>query len=326
MKICLIGHYEVQHQDEGARNIAFCMAEELSKNHEVIKLDIKDTFKFRDIKKFNPEIIHFVVGPNTILTFAVAKALSLFNNARVVMSALQPSPFWFRGLVHLMKPDLMLVQSYKYEKMFKDLGCETTFLPNGVDTDKFVPVSEKCKEELRAKYKIEQDKFVILHVGPIKKRRNIEVFEELQKEGNQMIIIGRESQERDMTLYQTLEKKGCRIWTNYLKNIEEVYALSDCYVFPTFDEYSCIEMPLSVLEAMACNLPVITTKFRALPRAFDEGDGLFFAERDENFFKGIEKLKNGNLKVKTREKVLLYSWENVAQRLEGIYNELFYSS
>ncbi|MCK4339527.1 MAG: hypothetical protein KAW87_06030, partial [Candidatus Cloacimonetes bacterium] len=89
MRICLIGHYNVKHHDEGARNIAFCMAEELSKNHEVIKLDIKNLSlkkkalpkKNYTIKNFNPKIIHFVVGPNTILTFAVAKALSLFNNA-----------------------------------------------------------------------------------------------------------------------------------------------------------------------------------------------------------------------------------------------------
>ena len=320
MKICLIGHYEVQHQDEGVRNIAFCMAEELSKNHKVIKFDIKNLSL--KIKNFNPEIIHFVVGPNTILTFAVAKAVSVFNNARVVMSALQPSPFWLRGLVPLMKPDLMLVQSYKYEKMFRDLGCETKFLPNGVDTDRFVPALEKRKEELRAKYKIDQDKFVILHVGPIKRRRNIEVFKELQKDDNQVIIIGRESQEREMNLYQTLERKGCRIWTNYLKNIEEVYALADCYVFPTSDEYSCIEMPLSVLEAMACNLPVVTTKFRGLPRAFDEGDGLCFVERGEDVYKTIKGIKNRGVEMKTREKVLPYSWENIERILEEIYELL----
>jgi glycosyltransferase involved in cell wall biosynthesis len=287
------------------------MAEELSKNHEVIKLDIK---------KFNPEIVHFVVGPNTILSFAVAKAFSLFNNTRVVMSALQPSSFWFRGLVPLMKPDLMLVQSYKYEKMFRDLGCETKFLPNGVDINRFAPVSEDFKKKMRAKYKIEQDNLVVLHVGPIRKRRNIRLFEELQKEGNQVIIIGRESQEPDINLYQTLKRKGCMIGMHYIKNIEEVYALSDCYIFPSFDEHSCIEIPLSVLEAMACNLPVITTKFRALPRVFDEGNGLFFVERGEDFHKNVKEIKN--IQIKTREKVLPYSWENVTKRLEDIYSSL----
>lgn len=323
MRICLIGHYEVRHQDEGARNTAFYMAEELSKNHEVMKLDIRK-IKLRYLKKVNPEIVHFVVGPNTIFSFAVAKMLSIFNNAKVIISALQPSPFWLRSLVPLMKPDLMLIQSYKYEKMFKDLGCKTKFLPNGVDINRFIPISEKFKEELREKYRIEQDKFVILHVGPIKNRRNIQLFEELQEENNQVIIIGRESQESDMNLYQRLERKGCITWSNYLKNIEEVYALSDCYVFPTSDEYSCIEMPLSVLEAMACNLPVISTRFGALPRIFDEGDGFFFVENEEDVYKIRERIKRGNMEIKTREMVLPYSWGNIAQRLEGIYNELLH--
>lgn len=324
MRICLIGHYEVQHQDEGVSNIAFSMAKELSKNHKLMRLDMKKSLlNLRDIKKFNPEIVHFIVGPNTIFSFVIAKIISLFNDARVIISALQPSSLYLKGLVTLMKPDLMLVQSYKYEKMFKDLGCETKFLPNGVDTDKFAPVSEKFKEELRAKYEVEQDKFVILHVGPIKKRRNIEIFKELQKEDNQVIIIGRESQARDTNLYQALKRVGCVIWTNYLKNIEEVYALSDCYVFPCFDEYSCVEMPLSVLEAMACNLPVITTKFRALPRAFDEGDGLFFVEKREDFYKVMEDIRNREVEIKTREKVLQYSWGDIIQRVEGIYEKSF---
>ena len=321
MRICLIGHYNVKHHDEGVRNIAFYMAEELSRNHEVMKLDIKETFKFRDIKKFNPEIVHFVVGPNTILSFAVAKIISLFNNAKVIISALQPSPFYLRGLVKFMKPDSTLVQSYKYEKMFNDLGCKIKFLPNGVDTNRFVSVSEKHKEELRKKYRIDKDKFVILHVGPIKKRRNIEIFEELQKGDNQVIIIGRESQKGAMTLYRALERKGCIVWTHYLKSIEEVYALSDCYIFPASDEYSCIEMPLSVLEAMACNLPVIASKFRALPRVFDEGDGMFFVERDGDIYKAAEKIKDKNIEIKMREKVLPYSWENVVNKLEEIYEK-----
>ena len=161
-----------------------------------------------------------------------------------------------------------------------------------------------------------------MHVGPIKKRRNIDIFEELQKDGNQVIIIGRESQESDTNLYRALKRKGSMVWAHYLKNMEEVYALSDCYIFPASDEYSCIEMPLSVMEAMSCNLPVITTKFRALPRAFDEGDGLLFVEDGKDIYKVMEDIKNGCVEVETRGKVLPHSWENIAKNLEGIYEEL----
>ena len=126
-------------------------------------------------------------------------------------------------------------------------------------------------------------------------------------------------------MLRILKDAGCIVWTNYFPNLEEIYALSDCYVFPTINRRACIETPLSVLEAMACNLPVITTKFGALPRMFKEGEGLFFIKSEREVSKIIEILKNNNLKIKTREKILPYSWEVIGKRLIKIYSELIYS-
>jgi len=58
----------------------------------------------------------------------------------------------------------------------------------------------------------------------------------------------------------------------YIKKIEEIYQLSDCYIFPITFEGGGISILLSVLEAMACNLPVVTTKFGGLPAIFKGGD------------------------------------------------------
>ena len=84
----------------------------------------------------------------------------------------------------------------------------------------------------------------------------------------------------------------------------------------------CIEMPLSVLEAMSCNLPVISTKFGALPRIFEEGDGLIFVDSEEDIIGAVKKVKNTDVNIETREKVLPYAWGNVVRWLEGIYEEL----
>lgn len=72
---------------------------------------------------------------------------------------------------------------------------------------------------------------------------------------------------------------------------------------------------------MACNLPVITTRFGALPIIFEEGDGLLFAESEREFRNAIENIKDG-VEVKTREKVLSYSWNNIVGRLEEVYAKL----
>lgn len=324
LKICLIGHYNVKHQDEGVRNIAFHIAEELLKKHKIMKLDVKDTIKnLRRIKRFNPEIIHYILSP-TAIGLITAKFISSLNpSAKSIISAPHPDNLPKGRWMSLFRPELVLVQSYQSEKMFHSMGYKTKFLPNGIDLEKFAPVSEDVKERLREKYNnLDTDKFIILHVGSIKSGRNLQVFKRIQKEDdNQVLVIGSTSTGMEEKAYQNLKENGCVVWTNYFKNIEECYALSDCYIFPTTDKFSCIEIPMSVLEAMSCNLPVITTRFGALPRIFEEGDGLIFVEKEEDFFKASEKIKNSDMEIKTREKILPYSWHRVVKRLEVIYDE-----
>jgi glycosyltransferase involved in cell wall biosynthesis len=118
-----------------------------------------------------------------------------------------------------------------------------------------------------------------------------------------------------------LERVGCTVWKSFFKRIEEIYAMSDCYVFPVKSEKNAIQLPLSVLEAMACNLPVITTKFGALPYVFTEGNGLFFVEKDDDFLYALDEIKMG-LSPNTRGKVSPLSWTNLTVGLEKIYKNL----
>lgn len=327
MKICLVAHFRDNpvKGDIGTKNVAYYLSKELSKRHKILQIDVKDIKSWREIKAFEPQIIHFVLCPST-LGLMVAKSFKIwYKEAKVIMSAPNPS-LRFKMFLPLFKLDLILTQSQYYEELFVKLGFKTKFMPNGVDHQKFLPASKGLKEKLREKYGMDASEFVIMHVGPIIESRNIRVLEKLQNKGSQVLIIGRIPFEKD--LCESLRDKGCLVWINRFANIEELYKMCDCYVFPTptMNTTASIDIPLSLLEAMACNLPVISTRFGALPRIFDEGDGFIFAERNEDFFKGIEKLKNGNLKVKTREMVLPYSWQNIAQRLEEIYRELLYCS
>ena len=139
-----------------------------------------------------------------------------------------------------------------------------------------------------------------------------------------MIVIGRENESIDKEVVSELQKSGCTVWIKHFPNIEEIYNLSDCYVFPVINKKACIEMPLSVLEAMACNLPVISTRFGALPRVFKEDGGLFFVEKDRDIINSLKEIKEGDIEIKTREKILPLSWENITKKLERIYNELLH--
>jgi glycosyltransferase involved in cell wall biosynthesis len=62
----------------------------------------------------------------------------------------------------------------------------------------------------------------------------------------------------------------------YVPNIEDIYRLSDLYLFLAESDTAAIELPLSVLEAMACNLPVVCRPFGGLRDFFAAGHGLFY--------------------------------------------------
>ena len=338
MRICLVGELSGV-LDEGMRKVTHCLSRELSKNHETLLLDVKNTFTINfwtAIKRFRPEIVHYVHGPS-FLSFVIVQAIKgRYRDAKIVMSAMHPGFYGFRGLTYgpsyavssllknfvpLLKPDLILTQSQASERMFNRLGCRTYFFPAGVDTEKFVPVSVSTKKKLREEYGINKEQFIILHVGSVKRGRNVQILKILQRQGNQVIIVGRTSTRVEQLLHQELVAQGCFVWAHYFPRIEEIYALSDCYVFPTVNPIGSIELPLSVLEAMSCNLGVISTRFGALPRIFQEGEGLVFANQDDDLDCKLEEIKNAS-RINNREKVLPYSWKNATERLEDIYKQL----
>lgn len=334
MKICLLGEFR-GNLDEAARKISFYISKELSKRHEILSLDLREILSitfWKNLKKFDPQIIHYIHG-GSLRSFMLLKIFSLYcKKAKTVSSVMRLSlPLNSKKMFHLIKPNLILAQSNTVEEIFRNFGCMVFFFPiGGVNIEKFTPITLKAKEKLREKYRIEKDKFVILHVGSLREGRNVQLLRMIQGKDNQMLIVSAVSLGFQKQIFHKLKEAGCIVWLKYFENIEEIYSFSDCYVFPVSQKKdifgreiaSSIEMPLSVIEAMACNLPVITTKFGALLRIFEEGNGVIFVDKEDEFCDALEKLKNNNIDIKTREKVLPYSWENVVKRLDEIYERL----
>lgn len=337
MRICLLGECRGS-LDEGMRNTTNVFISSLSKNHEVIALDLRDVSHgdfWTSIHDFNPDIIHYLHGP-TIKSFILAKIIHIHcKNSKIVMSAMRPIlPSLLREIVRLIKPDLVLIQSYESEKLFKHLGVRTEFLPCGVDVHRFKPVSSEIKRSLRKKYSLDCTKFIILHIGSVKSGRNVQILTDLKKDDNQILIVGSSSTGVDPKVHKILQEAGCILWIKYIPHIEELYALSDCYIYPTILKHDffgrvisdSIEMPLTVLEAMACNLPVIATDFGALSRIFEEGGGLYFVDSGSDITKIIKSVKNDEVLINTCQKILPYTWVQIIDKLEKIYLELLQMS
>lgn len=70
-------------------------------------------------------------------------------------------------------------------------------------------------------------------------------------------------------------------------------------------------MPLSVLEAMACNLPVVTTPFGGLARCFRDTPGLYYAETQEAFQEAVVGALGGGA-CATRAAAEPHTWQHLA--------------
>lgn len=337
MNICVISEELSEPFDEGMENFVYNVIRQFSKNNNVLALSTRGgntdrryikglntnkTFLsyslLKEIRHFNPEVVIYVPLPSaTIFSFVRTRILKLYaKKAKTIMVALQPREYSFvaREIIPFLKPDLIFVQSPRMLKRLSDFGSRVECIPTGVDLGRFCPVGTKRKIELKKKYGMSLNKYVILHVGHINRNRNIQILKELQSEENQILIVGSTKTSQDRVLISELTAKGVNVIVNYLGNIEEVYQLSDCYVFPIISEMASIEIPLSVLEAMACNLPVITTKYGGLPSIFMEAEGLFYFKGFRDLACKIEQAKKMKF-FATRKLVEPYSWEEITQEM-----------
>jgi len=309
----------------------------LSLKHNVLALNSKDVFRktfLYNLRVFLPEIIHYLHGP-TIRSLIILKSSKILSGNKPVTIVSATKPYfskYSRWAVHFFKCDLILSQSLKFEEFFKKKGFNVKFFPNGVDCKKFTPATETEKLRLRQEFDLPENKNIILHVGQIKANRQLEIFKEIQKIDHfQVVIVGGTTETADEVLKKDLQKSGIKVFHKYYEDISKFYKMADLYVFPvedtrdklpdSYNQVGAIDLPLSVLEAMACNLPVIATPFGVLTRIFQPGDGLIFSRTDDEILDAVKTSLNGVLSD-TRNKVLPYDWNRFIEQLEEIYKDI----
>ncbi|MCR4432277.1 MAG: glycosyltransferase [Tepidanaerobacteraceae bacterium] len=225
-------------------------------------------------------------------------------------------------MVRFLKPDIVFVQSRKSEEFFKNKGCWTALLPSGVDLNRFHPISFDKKTSLRQQYGLPENAFIVLHVGPIKSNRNLKVLKSIQKEMDvQVLIAGSTTVKADIRIANDLEKAGCIVWVRYFPSIEHLFQLSDCYVFPVLSSDGAVQVPLTVLEAAACNLHIVTTPFGGLTEFLSEGNGLYYFNNAHDMINALNICRK-NRSVQTRSLTEAFSWEKVTAHILKCYRNL----
>lgn len=325
-KICIVSDWLHGLPDEGIHNLAQNLLAQWGTAYSVRAVRIGAdlpvnrfflSWRLRTaLRDIRPDLVFYISSSSAKVTALFrAKILKAYSpRSRVFVIATQPVSYGRleRRLVPLLAPDGIFVQSPASREELQRISCPVHFLPSGVDTSRFVPVDEIQKRSLRRKYKADEDAFVVLHVGHINRRRNVQLLERVARLGNvRVIVVGSTSTRHDEDLARQLIQAGVQLIREFVPRIEEIYQLADAYIFPVVSEGAAIGVPLSVLEAMACNLPVITTPFGGLPWMFPGENGFaYFSDENElpELIGGVRKLQ----KSSTRLMVEPYDWKKVA--------------
>jgi glycosyltransferase involved in cell wall biosynthesis len=225
----------------------------------------------------------------------------------------RPQPAILRPLLRALRPQSMTVLSERIAAPWRALGYEVDVVPAGVDRRRFRPVPSERKRALRAALAFDADAIVALHVGHLRRGRGLSRLAQLaQRPGVHAVVVASPLTPVDASVLSELRRAGVEVRREYVGAIEEFYQASDVYVFPVEQSDSSIEFPLSVLEALACGLPVVTTRFGSLPEHFAPAPGLVYYQGAAEFEPAFTAARNV---LRSQLDLSGFDWEAVADRI-----------
>lgn len=335
LRVCIVSEGVAGPLDEGRKKLVIHLVQSLETRCQVMGISIDHgkpparlmteiptnrlllSMRLRtELRKFHPQIICYAPFSSLTTTGFIRCAVLRAFQPKASLVAINMQPRLHNSLIRWLprrfRPDLVFAQESSTLDYLSSRGYETRFLPSGVELERFRPVAPEKKEALQSKYGISTSKVIVLHVGHIRSARDVRLLKRLPEEC-QGLLVGGTPMEQEQAVARELRQSGVIVVDDYLERVEEVYQLADCYLFPVKSSDASIGVPLSVLEAMACNLPVVTYPFGGLPLLFKGGEGLFYASDEEGLLRAL-KSASQNSCVRTREMVASLSWDHIADR------------
>jgi len=198
---------------------------------------------------------------------------------------------------------------------------QVSVITPGVDTDSFHPsyVLKKRNEE-RARQKIPADETVILFVGSEFRRKGLDMLIPLIPAGTKLVVVGKGER---LGHYKDLARRSGTmervLFKGHSDDVRRYYAAGDVVVLPSRSE----AFGMSVLEGMACGLPVVTSANAGVSSLIHDGRDGFVFRNVEELSKLLERLSDPELRtrigIEARKKAERYSWDRTAEQYEELY-------
>lgn len=142
-----------------------------------------------------------------------------------------------------------------------------------------------------------------------------------------LILVGDgEEREHLESLTDSLEIKECVEFAGRAphEEVQDYMNQAEVFVLPSLSE----GFPVTILEAMACGLPIVATRVRGVPDIVEEGINGYLVDtkNPEQIARALLKILGNeqlgkDISKNNIEKVETYSWDKIAVQLERIYQK-----
>lgn len=208
--------------------------------------------------------------------------------------------------------------------------ARVTIIPNAVNP-LFHPLPNKQSHAFRHQFNVPSDTFCLLNVGGNHPRKNLiailKVLNILKQRGLsvQFWKISDDFTDEDKRFIQTHGLKDSINYLGYLDKptLVQAYNAADVLVAPSFHE----GFGITLLEAMACGTPVITSNVSAMPEVVDDAGILVDPNNSQAIADAVCRLQSNStyyqgLGEKGLKRVESFTWEKVAEQMTEVYEKV----
>jgi glycosyltransferase involved in cell wall biosynthesis len=202
------------------------------------------------------------------------------------------------------------------------------FLVNGVDAETFAPVSQAEKLKLRQQLGLPTDKPVVAVVCRHVDTKGLDVLLDAWKQvpDAHLVIVGSGPLTESLKAKADAELPGRVSFPGKVESVLPYLQMADAWTLPSLTE----ALPVSMLEAMACELPVVVTEVGGIPEVIESGvNGLIVPPGNAGALaQALTKIVSGSPEVKqfgqkARQTILdRYSLSEVARTYYDLYTRL----
>ena len=289
----------------------------------------------QDVARFSRRVVDLVADPDYPID--VLQAAGLYPVVDVKRHRRVPvvirnqgglPPSWLRPYVPL--ADAVIGDGWDAEHYQEALGRELVEIPGGVDAELFRPIPTGRRAELGL-----EGREVLLYVGRFVPLKNLPLLVSSFATVRQarprasLVMVGEgalEGKVREQVRRLGLEGSVLFLGQQPHDRLPELYALADVVVLSSSFDNS----PNAVLEAGACERPVVATRVGGVPRYVSDGENGLLVDPDDavGFARAVVHLLESpdlrrDMGRAGRRRVLeRHSWRRSAERLLALYESL----